>query len=256
MTAMLVGVGVVAGLAVGSFVNVIAYRVPRGFSVVRPGSACPACGHQIRARDNLPVVSWVLLRGRCRDCGARISLRYPLVEAGTAAIFAALALLVGAAWVLPAYWWLAATAIALTLTDLDFRRIPDRILFPGALVGSALLAAGSLLDGDPGALLRALGGGAGYFALLLVVALAARGGFGLGDVKLGFLLGVVLAHRSWAVLMVGAFSGFALGGLAAVALLVARRVGRKDAIPFGPAMVAGAGLALGVGERIAHWYLG
>jgi leader peptidase (prepilin peptidase)/N-methyltransferase len=256
VSGLLVGCGVLLGLVVGSFLNVVAYRVPLGKSVVRPGSACPACGHPIRARDNLPVLSWLLLRGHCRDCNAGISLRYPLVEAGTAAVFAGLAGLIGASWALPGYWWAAATALALTLTDLDHKRIPDRILLPGAAGSLLLLGAASFLDGDPWALVRAVGGGAGYFALLAVIAVAARGGFGVGDVKLGLLLGMVLAYRSWGVLLVGAFAAFALGGGAAVVLLATRRVGRKDAIPFGPAMVAGAGLALAVGESIAHWYLG
>ena len=256
VTAALACLGGLLGLVVGSFLNVVAFRVPLGRSVIRPGSSCPACGHGIRAGDNLPVLSWLLLGGRCRDCGAAISLRYPLVEAGTAAAFAGLALLVGASWVLPGYWWAAGAAIALTLTDLDYRRIPDRILVPGVAGAAALLALGSFLEGDWWAALRALAGGAAYFGLLLAVALAARGGFGFGDVKLGFLLGLVLAHRSWSTLLVGAFAGFALGGLAAVVLLAARRVRRKDAIPFGPAMVAGAALALAFGDAIARWYLG
>ena len=256
MTGMLAIVGGVVGLIAGSFLNVVAYRVPRGLSVVRPRSACPGCGHEIRSRDNVPVVSWLVLRGRCRDCGSSISIRYPLVEAGTAAVFAGLALLLGASWALPGYWWAAAVGIALTLTDLDVRRIPDRILLPGALVTLILLGAGAFAGGEPMALLRAAGGGAGYFALLLAVALAARGGFGFGDVKLGLLLGMVLAYRSWGVLAVGVFGAFAVGGLVAMALLAARRAKRKDAIPFGPSMVAGAALALVWGEAIARWYLG
>lgn len=256
MTTALACLGGLLGLVVGSFLNVVAYRVPLARSVVRPRSSCPACGHEIRAGDNVPVLSWLLLRGHCRDCGSAISLRYPLVEAGTAAAFAALAVLVGASWALPGYWWAAAAAIALTLTDLDYRRIPDRILVPGIVGTSAFLTLGSFLDGDPWASLRGLAGGAAYFAVLLAVALAARGGFGFGDVKLGALLGLVLAHHSWSALLVGAFAAFALGGLAAVALLAARRVTRKSAIPFGPAMVAGAGLALALGDTVARWYLG
>ncbi|MBM3694455.1 MAG: prepilin peptidase, partial [Actinobacteria bacterium] len=184
------------------------------------------------------------------------SRRYPLVEAGTAAGFAGLALLVGASWALPGYWWAAGVAIALTLTDLDVRRIPDRILLPGAVVTAVLLGLGAAGDGDLMAALRAAGGGAAYFGLLLVVALAARGGFGFGDVKLGVLLGMVLAYRSWGALAVGAFASFALGGLAAIALLATRRAKRKDAIPFGPAMVAGAALALVWGEAVVRWYAG
>ncbi len=256
MTSLLAVVGGVVGLIVGSFLNVVAYRIPRGLSVIRPRSACPGCGHEIRSRDNVPVLSWILLRGRCRDCGSGISVRYPLVEAGTALAFALLAVLLGASWALPAYWWAAGVAIALTLTDLDVRRIPDRILGPGVVVTAVLLTAGAFADGEPMALARALGGGTAYFALLFVVALAARGGFGFGDVKLGFLLGMVLAYRSWGVLVVGVFGAFAVGGLVAVALLVTRLAKRKDAIPFGPAMVAGAGLALACGEAIARWYLG
>jgi len=256
VTGVLLALGVVAGAVAGSFVNVVAHRVPRGMSVIRPRSACPGCGHEIRSRDNIPVLSWLLLRGRCRDCGTGISRRYPLVEAGTAAGFAGLALLVGASWALPGYWWAAGVAIALTLTDLDVRRIPDRILLPGAVVTAVLLGLGAAGDGDLMAALRAAGGGAAYFGLLLVVALAARGGFGFGDVKLGVLLGMVLAYRSWGALAVGAFASFALGGLAAIALLATRRAKRKDAIPFGPAMVAGAALALVWGEAVVRWYAG
>lgn len=256
MTNMMAIVGGVLGLIAGSFLNVVAYRVPLGRSVIRPRSACPACGHEIRARDNLPLLSWLLLRGHCRDCGLAISVRYPLVEAGTGLAFAGLALVVGATWSLPGYWWAAATAIALTLTDLDHKRIPDRILLPGIIGTAVLLTAGSLGEGDPWAALRAVAGGAAYFALLLAIALVARGGFGFGDVKLGALLGMVLAHRSWGVLLVGVFAAFALGGLAGLVLLAARRVRRKDAIPFGPAMVAGAALALAAGEAIVRWYTG
>jgi leader peptidase (prepilin peptidase) / N-methyltransferase len=248
--------GALLGLIAGSFLNVVAYRVPRGLSVVRPRSACPGCGHEIRSRDNVPVLSWLLLRGRCRDCGSGISLRYPLVEAGTALAFALVALLLGPSWSLPGYWWAAGVAIALTLTDLDVRRIPDRILAPGLVVTAVLLAAGAFADGAPMALVRGLAGGAAYFALLLVIALAARGGFGFGDVKLGALLGLVLAYRSWGVLAVGVFAAFAIGGVVALALLVTRRAKRKDAIPFGPAMVAGAAVALAWGEAITRWYTG
>lgn len=250
------GAAALLGLITGSFLNVVADRVPAGRRVLPSGAACPACGREARAGDRMPVLSWLLRRGRCRDCGAVVSVRYPLVEAVTAAVFAGLVLLLGASWALPGFWWAAAAAIALTLTDLDHRRIPDRILVPGVIGAGVLLAGSAVLEGEPWAIVRGLAGGAAYFGLLLVVALAARGGFGFGDVKLGFLLGLILGYRSWGVLVVGAFAAFALGGLAAVALLITRRVGRKDAIPFGPAMVAGAALALAWGELIARWYLG
>ena len=183
-------------------------------------------------------------------------MRYPLVEAGTAAAFAGVALAIGSSWALPAYWAATATALALALVDLDHKRIPNAILFPGLAVSWALLIPGTLADGDPWALARAAGGAAAYFGLLLVVALAARGGFGFGDVKLALLLGTFLAHRSWEVLAVGVFAGFAVGGLLGALLLATRRAGRKDAMPFGPAMVVGAAVALAWGMTIADWDLG
>jgi leader peptidase (prepilin peptidase)/N-methyltransferase len=255
MTTILACLGGLLGLVAGSFLNVAAERVPLGQSVLGPRAPCPACGYRGGVGDGVPVASW-LRRRRCRDCGTAVSLRYPLVEAVTAAAFAGLALRVGATWALPGYWWAAGAAIVLTLTDFDHRRIPDRILVPGCVGAAALLALGSLVEGDWWAVVRSLAGGAAYFGLLLVVAVAARGGFGFGDVKLGFLLGLVLAHRSWTVLLVGAFAAFAVGGLASVVLLAARRVRRKDSIPFGPAMVAGAALALAFGDALARWYLG
>jgi leader peptidase (prepilin peptidase)/N-methyltransferase len=255
ITVLAVGTGLL-GLLIGSFVNVVAHRVPAGASIVRPRSSCPACGHTIRPRDNLPVLSWFLLGGRCRDCGASISLRYPLVEGVTALLFAATVVVVGVRWVLPAYLWFAGVTLVLLLTDLDHQRIPNRILYPGATVATVLLAFGALGDGATTAFFRAVAGGALYFTVLFLVALAARGGFGFGDVKLAFLLGEFLAYRSWGVLWAGVFLAVFIGGLAALALLLTRRKGRKEAIPFGPALVLGAWLAIPFGETLLRWYLG
>ena len=245
-----------AGLLFGSFINVVAYRVPRGESVIHPASACPACGAEIRRRDNVPVLSWVILRGRCRDCGAAIAVRYPLVEAGTAALFGVLAAAIGAVFVLPAYLWFGGVVLTLTITDIDHKRIPNRILFPGIIAGAALLAAGGALDGDASALLRSAGGSAAYFSFLLLVAVAARGGFGFGDVKLAILLGMFTAYVSWSALAVAVFAAFAFGGVFSVLLLVLGRAGRKDAIPFGPALVAGGLVGILWGDAIGAWYLG
>lgn len=256
VTVVLIAGAALGGLLIGSFLNVVAHRIPVGMSVLRPPSACPTCGHEIRRRDNLPVLGWILLRGRCRDCSAPISVRYPVVEAATAGLFAATAAVLGAVWVLPAYLWFVGVTVVLVLTDLDHKRIPNRILYPGTVVAVAALAAGSLADGDPAGVWRALGGGAAYFALLLVVALVARGGFGFGDVKLSFLLGTFAAHRSWESLGVGVFAAFVIGGMISIALLVAGRAGRKDAIPFGPSLVLGAYVAIAWGDTIADWYLG
>jgi leader peptidase (prepilin peptidase)/N-methyltransferase len=256
MTAQLAIAGAVLGLLIGSFVNVVAHRVPDGVSVVRPPSACPVCGHRIRARDNIPVISWFLLRGRCRDCDTRIPIRYPVVEALTGALFAAAVFVIGTQWVLGAYWWGIAVTMALALADLDHRRIPNAILYPGTVVGSILLVGGAVLDGTAADLGRAGLGAVIYFGALLVLALAARGGFGMGDVKLAVLLGLLTAYRSWDALAVAAFGGFVLGGLVSVALLAMRRVGRKSTIPFGPSMIAAAYLAVPYAESVVDWYLG
>lgn len=246
----------VLGLIIGSFLNVVAYRVPLGKSVVAPPSACTSCGHRLAPKDNIPLVSWVVLRGRCRYCGASISIRYPIVEAATALAFAGTAWLIGPRWILVPYLWFVGVTIVLTLTDLDHQRIPNRILYPSTIVGAVLLTAGALLDGDNGAfLLRALEGGLVYFALLFLVALAARGGFGMGDVKLAFFLGLYLTYASWGTLIVGIFLAFVVGGLGALLLLVTRLRGRKDPVAFGPSLVAGAWIAIPFAQALLDWYL-
>lgn len=255
MTAIAAVFCFLVGLIAGSFVNVVAIRIPAGGSVVAPGSACPHCGHPIRPRDNIPVVSWLLLRGSCRDCGAAISVRYPIVEISTALLFAATPFVIGVSWVLPAYLWFVGVTIALTITDIDHKLIPNRILFPGIVVGAVLLGLGAALDGDLLAFLRALAGGAIYFMVLLVIALVARGGFGFGDVKLGALLGLFTAYLGWGILAVGFLLAFLLGGLVSIILLITRVRGRKDAIPFGPYLIAGSYLALAFGDAIVDWYL-
>lgn len=255
MTSVLVAGAGILGLLIGSFLNVVVWRVPRGESVVSPPSACPACGRPIRPRDNVPVLSWLLLRGRCRDCGSPISARYPLVEAGTAALFGVTAAWVGWQWHLPAFLYLAAVSIALALIDLDVQRLPDAIVLPSYLVGGVLLAGASLLDGNPDQILRAAIGMAALYALYFVLALVYPGGMGFGDVKLAGVLGMYLAWLGWAELVVGAFLAFLLGGVVGGALMAANRAGRKTRIPFGPFMLLGAYLGMVLGRPIADWYL-
>ena len=257
--AAIVPLAFVFGALIGSFLNVVVWRVPQGLSIVRPGSACPSCGHEIAWYDNIPIVSWLVLRGRCRSCGARISVRYPLVEAGTGAAFA---LVTAAAYlgafpfaVLPAVLYWAAIGIALTLIDLDHHRLPNAIVLPSYPVTAMLLLLASVLTGDYGRLLSALIGGVALYALYWVLAVGYPGGMGFGDVKLAGALGMLLGWLGWASLIVGGFAAFLLGGLVGVALMVGRRATRKSRIPFGPFMIAGAAVGVFAGGAIADVYL-
>lgn len=264
LTPVLIPILGVLGLVVGSFLNVVAWRVPRGESVVSPPSACPSCGHRIRSWDNVPVVSWLVLRGRCRDCGASISPRYLVVELVTGVAFAAVTFWVGASWALPALLLLAALTVVLTVIDLDVHRLPDAIVLPSIPVTFALLALASWNPGgeaDWGALVRALVGAAAlglfYTALVVVSAIVySGGGMGWGDAKLGVILGAYLAWVGWGALVVGAFGAFVVGGVFSIVLMVVGKAGRRSKIPFGPWMLAGAWLGLVVGERLWAAYTG
>ncbi|MBK5266543.1 MAG: prepilin peptidase [Acidimicrobiia bacterium] len=246
---------VLVGLVVGSFLNVVVYRIPAGLSVVHPPSACPNCGSAIKPYDNIPVVSWLVLRGRCRSCRNPISARYPLVEATTAVLFYATYAVIGLRWTVLAFVWFVAVTLALALIDLDTKRIPNRILFPGAIVGAVLLVGGALADGELSSYGRSWLAAGGYFAGFLVLALIVPAGFGMGDVKLAFFLGMFVGYGSWAALAVAVFGAVFIGGGVSILLLLTRRVGRKDAIPFGPSMVAGAWIAIAVGDELARAYL-
>lgn len=260
MTAVLLPLAAALGLAIGSFLNVVVWRLPRGESLASPPSACPRCGHPIRARDNVPVLSWLLLQGRCRDCRTHIPVRYPLVEVATALLFAAVVWRFGGdapgVWAVPAYAYLAAVAVALALIDLDTHRLPNRIVLPSYVVGLVLLAVASAGTGDWAALGRAVAGGAILWVAYFAMAFAYPSGMGFGDVKLAGVLGLYLGWLGWGALAVGGFAAFLLGGGFAVGLLVTRRAGRRSGIPFGPWMLAGAGVGVAVGEPAWAAYLG
>lgn len=254
MTA-LVALTTLLGLAVGSFLNVVIWRVPRGESLRSPGSHCPACAAPVRWRDNVPVLSWLALRGRCRDCGGRIAGRYPAVELATAALFLLLALRLGTDAALPAYLYLAAVGIALAVIDLDCKRLPDVLTLPAYPVGIALLGLAAMLDGDPGRLLRGVAAMMALFGFYFAIAFVYPAGMGFGDVKLSGLLGLFLGWSGWGAFFVGAFGAFVLGGGTAVVLVLARRAGRASAIPFGPFMLLATLVAVLFGDSIAASYL-
>jgi leader peptidase (prepilin peptidase)/N-methyltransferase len=235
------------GLVIGSFLNVVVYRVPRRQSVAWPGSHCPSCGAPIRASDNVPVLSYVLLGGRCRNCKARIPLRYPVVEALTGLLFAAAAYEFGLGVDLIGALVLVAVLVALAAIDLEHRLLPNAIVVPAAVVGFAL----SVLA-DPGGWwvypASALAVGGGLFALALLY----PGGMGMGDVKMGAMLGMFLGPYAALAVFLGALLGAVSGGL----LMVLWKVGRRYPLPFGVFMAAGGVIALLFGPELWGTYLG
>jgi leader peptidase (prepilin peptidase) / N-methyltransferase len=245
------------GLAVGSFANVVIHRVPRGESTVRHGSRCPACGAAIAWHDNLPVLGWLLLNGRCRSCRAPISPRYPLVEAGMGLLWALLTLRLidaGLGWAVPAYLALAFVCVVLAVIDTSTRRLPNRITYPAFPLVLALLLVASVGLGDLGRLGRGLLAAVAVGAFFLALALISPRGMGLGDVKLAPTLGLALGWLSWGAVAVGVFAGFLLGGLAGLAAIAVLGLTRKSLLPFGPWLVTGALLGVLAGADIAAWY--
>jgi leader peptidase (prepilin peptidase) / N-methyltransferase len=234
------------GLALGSFLNVVAARMPAGRSIVKPRSSCTHCGSVIRPRDNVPVVSYLFLRGRCRDCSARIGLRYPAVELGTAVLAACCVLAFGVSLHALAAAIFCAALVAVSATDLETRIVPNRIVLPAAGVVLALQ-----LVRDPSVEWPVAGLGAALF--LFVAALAYPRGMGMGDVKLALLLGIAVGRSVPVALLAGM-----IFALVPSVVLLARQgaAARKMGIPFAPFLAAGGVLALFAGHALMHWYLG
>lgn len=243
-----VAIAFLGGLVVGSFLTVVAHRVPRGESIVGPRSRCPSCGAQVAAYDNVPVVSWVLLRGRARCCGVAISPRYPLTELTLGALYAATVLVLWGDGGEMALGLVFVTALlAVTLTDLERRLIPNKILFVAAILGAVLAAATDL-----GSLPERFAAAAAAGGLLFLVALAYPQGMGLGDVKLAATMGLFLGRNVAPAIIVALLAG-SLVGLAMIAREGASA--RKRAIPFGPFLALGGVVGLLAGDQIVDWYL-
>lgn len=236
------------GLLFGSFLTVVVDRVPRGASVVRPGSACGACGTRLTATDLVPLLSWVALRGRCRTCGARIGLESVLIELVTGGLFALFAWHFGWSWELPAYCVLATGLVGLTAIDLRTKRLPREITYTTAAVGVPLLVVAALVAGEPERIWRLLLGAGISFGLMALIYVASRGGMGDGDVRLSPLLGAYLGYLNPGIAAVGLFFGFAAGALVGVALMAVRRGGRKTEVPFGPFLALGTMIAIFQGQ--------
>jgi leader peptidase (prepilin peptidase) / N-methyltransferase len=244
----------VLGLVFGSFLTVVVHRVPRGESIVRPRSRCPRCGTEIRARDNLPVISWLVLGGRCRVCGEHISVEYPLTELATGVLFAAAALLVEPLFVAALAAPFLGVMLAVGLVDARWRIVPNRIVYPSLVLFTVAIVVGQLAGGGVDAV-GAVIGLAVYAGPLFLVALAVPHGMGMGDVKLAALIGLVLGSLGLSFVAVAAAVGVIGGGVGALLAVALLRYGRKQQIPFGPFLAGGAVVATLAGQQIADLYL-
>ena len=252
MTALLVVIAAVYGLIIGSFLNAWAWRLAHGEKISVGRSACPHCHHQIRAYDNIPVVSWLVLKGRCRDCGAAISWRYPVGEALTAVLFALVAAYDGLTLLLIPHLLLICVMILVSQVDLEIRIIPDVVILPAAAIGIPLMI---WLGGGPWWEWPLAGLGAAGFLFLISEAyfrLRHVEGMGFGDVKMALCMGVYLGASVVPALFLGFLSGAAIG----VAVLFLRKGDTKTALPFGPFLAAGAIVALFVGQALIDAYVG
>lgn len=241
----------ILGLCVGSFLNVVIVRIPEGRSIVHPGSACPRCGKAIAWYDNLPVLSYALLRGRCRSCRDVISWRYPMVEIACGTLFALAYRRFDPGTALVSALVFLAGLVAITAIDLDHLIIPDVLSLPGIALGILLsLAPGGIGWGD--SLLGVLVGG-GVFLVIIVASTLVIGqaGMGVGDVKLGAMLGAFLG---WKLALLSILLSMLLGGPLAATLLATGRKGRKDPIPFGPFLTLGGLISLFWGDAVLAWY--
>ena len=254
MTPVVAAISGVYGLIIGSFLNVVIWRVPRRESIVKPASHCPGCDQKIANRDNVPVVSWLLLRGRCRNCGTAISVRYPFIELFTAVLFAAIGARFAHSWALPAYLVLAAALVALSAIDLEHYILPNRILYPTDAAAIVLLAVASAATHDWGAFARALMAGAVAFLIFFVIHTISPRGMGFGDVRLAFLLGLALGWLGWGEVAGGLFAGFLYGAVVGSVLIATKIRGRKQQIPFGPFLATGAMTFVLFGSPLVDFY--
>ncbi len=251
---------IIFGALIGSFLNVCIYRIPRNQSIVLPSSRCPSCGTPIRAWDNIPVLSYILLLGKCRSCGERISPRYPLVEALNAFFYAAVLWRYGIGWDFIIYCLLLSALIVITFIDLDFLIIPDRITLAGIPLG---LAAGCFILPDPfmrasllgykASIIGALGAFIFYFLMAeFSIRLFKKEGMGGGDIKMMTMIGGLMG---WKSVILTTFAGSLLGSVGGIILMIWKGKGRGTLIPFGPFLTIGAMISLFFGQEILMWYL-
>jgi leader peptidase (prepilin peptidase)/N-methyltransferase len=241
------------GTIIGSFLNVCIYRIPAGQSVISPASRCPKCGAAIRWYQNVPVISYLLLRGRCAGCKTRISLRYPLIEALTGLLFVWVWLAFGWQVATPLYWVFVAALVVITFIDLDHQIIPDVISLPGIVVGFLAALAIPWLPWLDSLLGILLGGGSLFLVAAVYQRLTGQEGMGGGDVK---LLAMIGAFLGWKAVLPVIFLGSLAGSLVGVPLMLIKRSDGKLAIPFGPFLALGAVICLLWGRQLFDWYIG
>lgn len=244
----------VLGSVIGSFLNVCIYRIPRNLSIIFPSSRCPSCNTPIKVYDNIPVLSYVLLSGKCRICKAGISFRYPLVEVLNAVLFVFVIWRFGFAWHSVIFALLCSALVVITFIDLDFQIIPDVITLPGILIG---IVAGSLLMPDPFMRHSLLGFKASVIGLLTggglfyAIAILSRGGMGGGDIKMMAMVGALMG---WKSVLLTIFLGSLTGAVFGIFLMISQGKGRKTKIPFGPFLALGTVVTLFYGQEIFSWY--
>lgn len=244
------------GLILGSFATVVAYRLPKRESVAAGRSKCPSCGRTIPAAENIPVLSYLVLRGRCRGCGRRISLRYPLIEIATCILFGLAVWKFGLsaeAVVFAAFFWVL---VVLSAIDLEHRLLPNRLVYPAFVGGWVALGLVAFSDGRPERLIDAAAGALVFGGFFFVVAFLFPAGMGGGDVKLGFVLGTFLGYLGGiGIVLVGMFLAFLSGSIIGIALILFAGRGRKTMLPFGPFLALGTVLAVFVGRPLVDGYL-
>lgn len=246
-------VALLLGLVFGSFLTVVIYRIPAGESVLRPRSRCPSCGTPLRSVDNVPVVSWLLLGGRCHTCGANISAVYPLTELATGVMFVGVALWFSDPWQAALLAPFLGVLVAISVIDIRHKKIPNRLVYPSVVLAAAFIVVADLAGGGLDAR-SALVGFLAYGLGLLVIAVIAPRGMGMGDVKLAALIGLMLGSVGLESVAVAAGAAVLFGGVGAIVALLGG-ASRKTGLPFGPFMAAGAAVATFAAEPIADAYL-
>jgi leader peptidase (prepilin peptidase)/N-methyltransferase len=247
MSAAAIVIAGLAGLLVGSFLNVVAWRLPRGESLVKPGSHCPGCDAPVKPYDNFPVLSWLLLRGRCRNCGEKISVQYPLVELATAGLYAAVVAARDDTAGIALGLILVTALVPIVVIDLERRLIPNAITAPAA-VAALIAGLAADLDGVPEQLIS----GAAAFGFFFAAAFAYRRGMGMGDVKLAGVMGLCLGKAVGPAIFIALVAGVLVGGVIIARVGAAR--GRKTAVPFGPFLALGGVVAFFAGDAMIDWY--